>query len=148
MKIILTIAVFAVMIYLSACTSPDSTPKEYELNKIWVLQNLHGRMADNTVWPNGIPWMELKVNKGEFGGTTGCNGMGGTVHATADRITLYNIIATRMFCDGVDETSFLNALQTSTAWTIENDILFLWDAPGGVVNAVFKVGTVPETEVQ
>jgi heat shock protein HslJ len=148
-----TFAIIAVIIssvMLSSCTSSGNSNigKEYELNKIWVLQNLHGKTADKITWPNGIPWMELKINSTTFGGNTGCNGMGGTVHATSEKITFYNIIDTRMYCVGVDEIEFLVGLESSRYWTIENDRLFLYDAPGGVVIAVFKEGTVPETEVQ
>ena len=140
MKILLTIIILAGVFYLSSCSSSGNSyiGKEYELNKIWVLQNLHGKTADMTTWPNGLPWMELKVNSTTMNGSTGCNTMGGSVYATSDKIYFGNIISTRMYCEGVDETGFLDALQSSRTWTIENDRLFLYDAPGGVVLAVFR----------
>lgn len=136
-------------IYLSSCSSSsDYTPKEYELNGVWVLDNLHGKTATDANWPNGIPWMELKVNKTEMGGNTGCNVMGGNVYASADKIYFGNIISTRMYCEGVDEMGFTQGLQSAGAWKIENDRLFLMDVPNGVVIAVFKEGEIPKSEQQ
>ncbi len=145
MKTILTsIFLFAALI-LSSCTSNEGTYyKEYELNRVWVLDNLGGKSVDNTNFPDGAPWMEVNVGKSEVGGNTGCNGMGGTVNASSSMIIFSNLIMTRMFCDGVDETGFISALQNSGAWTIENDRLFLYDAPGGIVLAVFKHGEKPK----
>jgi heat shock protein HslJ len=146
MKTIFVIAIITGAIYLSSCSSSGNySPKEYELNGAWELQNLGGTQATMSNWPNGLPWMSLKVNIGELKGNTGCNGMGGPVHATADMISFGNIISTRMYCEGVDEQGFLAALQNARNWTIENDRLFLYDAPGGVVLAVFRE-KVPNTE--
>lgn len=141
MKTILTSIFLFTALMLSGCTSNEGTYyKEYELNRVWVLDNLGGKSVDNTNFPNGAPWMEVNVGKSEVGGNTGCNGMGGTVNATKDMIIFGNIIATRMFCDGVDEQKFLDALHSAGAWTIENERLFLYDSyPNGVVLAVFRV---------
>lgn len=142
MKTLITIFfLISVPLFISGCTSSGSySPKEYELNRTWELQNLGGTQATTANWPNGLPFINLKVNTGEFGGSTGCNTMGGSVHATKDMIIFGNIIATRMFCEGVDEQKFLNALQSAGGWTIENDRLFLYDSyPNGVVLAVFSM---------
>ena len=141
-------SVIIISIFLSACSAEAPYYKEYDLNRIWVLDNLGGASITTSNFPNGAPWMELKVGKSEMGGNTGCNGMGGTVYASSEMIIFSNIIATKMFCENVDETRFLSALDNTGYWTIENERLFLFDAPGGVVLAVFKEGTVPETETQ
>ena len=146
-----TLIVFTLLIgaiYLTSCTSSGYSPKEYELNGVWVLQNLKGKTATDANWPNGIPWMELKVNKTEMGGNTGCNVMGGNVYATADKIYFGNIIMTRMYCEGVDEIGFTEGLQSAGAWNIENDRLFLTDVPNCVVIAVFQKGKISQTEPQ
>ena len=146
----LLIPAIALTLLLAGCSSSGNSyiGKEYELNKVWVLQNLAGKTADNSNFPNGLPWMELKVNSTTMNGSTGCNTMGGPVYATSDKIYFGNIISTRMYCEGVNEQGFFNALQNARTWTIENDRLFLYDAPGGIVLAVFKEGEVPKTEPQ
>jgi heat shock protein HslJ len=136
MKILISIAIFQ-FFFLPGCSSNKSgTGNEYSLNNKWVLQNLGGKQADSTNFPHGLPEMELKTDAMAVYGNTGCNSMSGTMTAASKTIKFSQIITTKMYCEGVNETGFLNALSNADSWTIENNRLFLYS--GKIVAAVFR----------
>lgn len=53
---------------------------------------------------------------GRFSATTDCNSMGGNYVANADMITFSEIGMTKMFCEGSQESDFLNILENTSGY--------------------------------
>ena len=143
-KITLFLLIALSAFYLAGCSSSvsENIGKEYELNKTWILQSLGLKTADNSNFPQGLPWMTLKVNSISMSGYNGCNTMAGGVHATSDKIFFTNIISTKMYCEGVKEQEFIDALLKANMWGVENGRLILQHNEDVV--AEFKEGPVPK----
>jgi heat shock protein HslJ len=143
-KLCTVLSLIVISLYISACSSSEGTYyKEYELNGVWILDNLGGASVTSSNFANGAPWMELNIGKTEMAGNSGCNGVGGTVYASSDMILFNNLISTKIFCENVDEGKLFSAYDNTRAWTIENERLFLYDAKGGIVLASFIRGEKP-----
>ncbi len=133
-KAILMIAIAAI---LTACNNNDaqnanvdnpvtataSTP-DVLLGKEWKLSELNGvpRVPDTT-----FPKKPLLIfeNESRISGNLGCNGFGGNYELQENNsIKFSDIAATQMACPNLEiEQSFLEALNTTKSFRIENNTL-------------------------
>ncbi|HYM92808.1 MAG TPA: META domain-containing protein [Chitinophagaceae bacterium] len=69
-----------------------------------------------------------KVKK-SAGGNGGCNTFGGSLLVKGDKISIRNIIATQMYCEGVQQTEndFFSALRKVNRFEIKNKKLLLYE---------------------
>lgn len=97
----------------------------YRLNDIWVLETLDGVTADKNNFSKAIPQIEINLSEKKLSGTGGCNRIFGTIEVSGDKIKFGPVASTRMYCEGVNESGFVNGLQNADSWKIENNRLYL-----------------------
>ena len=110
---------------------------DYRLHDIWVLEALDGSKVTEAQFQEELPSMEINAGEASFAGFAGCNRMRGKLFSERDVLRFIDIITTRMMCAPENqEAEFLNALQSTTTFRIENNRLYLSN-PGGL-RLVFK----------
>jgi heat shock protein HslJ len=75
----------------------------------WVVESLLGNKLDISKFTRGLPSLNFGRD-GNLSGFTGCNQMHGSFEADKKGLKFGNIASTKMYCEGVDEDSFTNAL--------------------------------------
>ncbi|WP_127018853.1 META domain-containing protein [Flagellimonas beolgyonensis] len=100
---------------------------DYRLHDIWVLETLKGtQVSKDDFNGNDMPNMEININSNRFSGFSGCNRMTGSLFFEKDLLRFSQVASTRMACPNMEkESEFLNALQSSTAYKVENNRLYL-----------------------
>lgn len=114
----------------------DNSAADYRLNDIWVLESINNSPAESKNYMKGLPRIEINLNEMRFSGNGGCNSINGKVETSGDKIKFGPVASTRMMCPGNFETDFLNALNNSDSFTIENNRLSL--ISDGKILVVFK----------
>ncbi|HEY0605687.1 MAG TPA: META domain-containing protein [Herpetosiphonaceae bacterium] len=98
---------------------------------------VQGDAASSTIAGSRVT---LRLANGVARGTAGCNRYSGSYTTEGDKITISQLISTKMACTATgvmeQETRFLDALATSQSWTIDGETLTLKN-PGGAL--VFNV---------
>jgi heat shock protein HslJ len=85
------------------------------------------------------PFLTFHTGESKVNGSTGCNGFGGTYRAVGDSIRFNNdFMATKMFCEGVDEAGFNKTMFAVDQFRIQGDTLWL-KTNGKPVNSWVKV---------
>ncbi len=100
---------------------------DYRLNDIWVLEEMKGKKVTKEDF-NGsdVPYLEIYTDKNRFSGFSGCNRITGGLFYEKDLLRFGQVASTQMACPKMDmEREFLNALQSSTQYTVENNRLYL-----------------------
>ena len=79
----------------------------------------------------GAEAITAEVRDGTISGNGGCNRYNGPVTIQGQQMTIGPIVSTKMACDAMEaETQYLTALQSVTAWEIDDQTLALHH-PGG-----------------
>ncbi|NJM54373.1 MAG: META domain-containing protein [Blastocatellia bacterium] len=60
----------------------------------------------------------LNIEKDKIGGNGGCNSYGGNVAMKGNTIRFFNIISTKMFCEGSIENQYFAALEKTTSFEL------------------------------
>lgn len=104
----------------------DITQAEMKLRDIFALEWLNGNELNKEVYPNAIPYIELNPRDSSIMGFTGCNRLTGNIEADEnDKLEITNLGSTRMYCDGVPESEFMDALTKTNRYKREGLQLFL-----------------------
>ncbi len=122
--------------YLSE--APKPSPADAGLRNTWVLESFEGNPIQEKQFPKEFPRIELFPQKNAVKGNTGCNTMGGTFRASADKVQFSQIMSTKMFCPNVPEEDFLEALRRVNRYEIQDLKLKLYQ--GEKLRLVFKKG--------
>ncbi|MXV52844.1 META domain-containing protein [Pedobacter sp. HMF7647] len=101
---------------------------DYRLNDIWTIETIQGKQVLENEYSRNRPGLEIHIDKSEFGGNSGCNGIGGTIVNEANGILFTRMIGTMMACPGDLESRFKNTLTISRTYKIENNRLYLYDS--------------------
>lgn len=110
---------------------------DYRLHDIWVLDQLKGKTVTSDDFARELPNMEIDAAKASFMGYAGCNRMFGKLFSEREILRFTNIGTTEMACIGGNrEMEFLQALQSTTTYKIENNRLWLSNNYG--MQLVFK----------
>jgi heat shock protein HslJ/uncharacterized membrane protein len=118
----------------NGCGSYITDPR---LHDIWVLEKLNGEKVSLTNFMKELPNLEINSSTNQFMGFAGCNRMNGTIFFEKGLLRFANTITTRMACgENNKENVFLNALQSTTTYKVENLRLTLTNPSG--VELVFK----------
>ncbi len=109
---------------------------DYRLHDIWVLEEMEGKKIGDSDF-NKRPSLEIKAKEATFGGVAGCNRMFGKLFSERELLRFTNVGLTRMACDKMaNEAKFVKALESSTAYEIKNNRLYLSNPDG--LKLVFK----------
>jgi heat shock protein HslJ len=104
---------------------------DYRLHDIWVLEKLNGATVSSVDFMKELPNLEINSSTNNFTGFAGCNTMNGALFFERGLLRFTNIITTRMACPGNNkESEFLEALQSSTSYKVENRRLILSNPSG------------------
>ena len=99
-----------------------------QLNGTWVLEEFIGKDRSlktlDQRFPNQKP--TLKFEDGSVSGTNGCNTFSGNYQVVGESLKMGPIMATRMFCEGVDDSQFDDRLQNATSFKKENGKLVIY----------------------
>lgn len=110
---------------------------DYRLTDIWVLEELKGKKVSVANFTRELPLIEIDASKNNFFGYAGCNRMSGTLFFEKGVVRFTNIVTTKMMCEPTNsENEFLQALQSTRSYSIENNRLTLSNSYGNQV--VFK----------
>ena len=116
---------------LGACDTPkkatDKMVKTDALNGTWELNFISGpRIAFDGLYPEKKPSITFDVANARVSGNTGCNNFNGTLNATGSSISFNEPLAmTKMFCDGIGESTFTDILKKVDNWTVDGKTLNL-----------------------
>ena len=102
----------------------------------WRLAEIGGRKAITDSSAREA-FIEFDSAKGSIGGSSGCNRFGGAYMREGERLTITQIISTKMACldNGVmeQEAALIAALYRTSHWKIAGDQLKLYDSTGAAV---------------
>lgn len=110
---------------------------DYRLHDIWVLEELNGFKVFITDFQREFPRIEINSSENRFMGYGGCNSISGSIFYEKGLLRFTKVISTLMACaPGNKEGEFTKALQSTTAYSIENNRLTLSNPSGKLL--VFK----------
>lgn len=111
---------------------------DYRLHDIWVLEQLNGKKVAIADFQRELPRIEIYSAENRFSGFGGCNQINGGIFYENDVLRFTNVASTLMACGGNNnkEDEFLQALQSTTTYTVANNRLSLSN-PSGLL-LVFK----------
>ncbi len=99
--------------------------------KRWTLTEMGERS-----FKTGEPYLEFNVKQGRFSGSTGCNRISGGYRVDGSSLRMTPVAVTRRACPGEEaqqiEASFLKALEATSKFEVQGDVLRLYatsDAP-------------------
>ena len=126
---------------------------EYErldsvFRKKWMLTQMGERS-----FRSDEPYLVFNVKQGRFSGSTGCNRISGGYRVDGSSLRITPVAVTRRACPGDDaqqiEASFLKALETTTRFQIQNDIVRLYatDSPILIFKAEAKASVAEASDV-
>jgi heat shock protein HslJ/uncharacterized membrane protein len=112
---------------------------DYRLHDIWVLEQLNGKKVTVTDFQKELPRIEIYSAENRFSGFAGCNQVNGSIFYEKDLLRFTNVASTLMACIGNNkEGEFLQALQSTTTYTVGNNRLSLSN-PSGLLLVLRKV---------
>ncbi len=117
---------FLVMFAAGCSCTKNSTSQNLMINDIWVLQSLEGENISKSEFPNEFPRLEFYDSEKRITGFTGCNNLSGTYKTNNNEISFSPLMTTKMFCQGVKENEFLQAMNGINKYKIENLKLYLY----------------------
>jgi len=137
-----SIIILLMITLLSACRNTTRGNGDQLENIHWRLVEVAGRAAitDSSAREAFIMFDSTKKSAG---GLSGCNRFGGSYVREGEKLTITQIIATKMAClgEGVmeQEMAFFMALERTARWEVSGDKLKLYDSTGTTV-AQFERG--------
>lgn len=92
----------------------------------WVLDKIHTtKQTVDKMYPYKKPFINLDIFSTKFTGNTACNMISGMVTMYQNTMKFDHITKTEMFCDGVNEKAFTEALTKVTHFQLEGTRLVL-----------------------
>ena len=124
--LLMSVLAFLFMIVFAQCNSNETKESSLYDTK-WILVKIHQGLSTEEVIA-GKAYINFNKEKNNAGGNGSCNMFGGTLAVDGDKISITQIIATKMYCEGVQQTenSFFIQLEKVNRYEIKNDKLFLY----------------------
>lgn len=99
---------------------------DYRLFDVWYLEELDGKKVSSVDFAKEIPSIVINSAEKIFSGYGGCNRISGTIFQERELLRFTNVLATQMACEESNkENKFIQSLQSSTAYKIKNNRLYL-----------------------
>jgi len=125
-SIFMAVLSFLLLFGFATCTGNEA--KESSLyDKKWFLVKIYDGASTEEVLEKKA-YISFNKEKKNAGGNGSCNMFGGTLAVDGDKMSITQIISTKMYCEGVQQTenSFLIQLEKVNRYEIKNDKLFLY----------------------
>lgn len=96
------------------------------LNGNWYLDKIYvGRIKAADLYPYKKPFIRIDINQPTFTGNSACNTISGQLLMYQNTMQFNHISSTKMFCEGVNEKVFTDALDKVTHFKLEGTRLIL-----------------------
>jgi len=136
-KFVILIIVIAISVFTS-CSTTKAMPVEILTTTTWQLAEINGNGINVDSYKRGIPSITFTTDN-KVTGNSGCNNFSGSYNLNdVGGMTISRVIATKMFCDGVNESEFFNALDKVTMSKTTKDKLTLMNGVEEVIVFVPK----------
>lgn len=103
------------------------------LHDIWVLEELNGEKVSTSDFPREFPRLEIQAVDQRFLGFTGCNQMFGKINVENGMFKFKDVGATKMLCEGVNETVLLKTMELITHYQLKGTKLLLFTSNGNAM---------------
>jgi heat shock protein HslJ len=113
-------------------------PAENLVGKTWQLSSINGKAVNAPASGRELPYITFTTDNKAMG-NSGCNNFSGSYNLNDEGgLNISQVMATKMFCEGVDEGGFFDALDKVTMSKVEKDKLTLMDGTAEVLVFVSK----------
>lgn len=138
-KTFITLSVGLLMLVVTGCkTGKAEISKENLSSTTWQLSSMNGKNVVVANYPNGLPDVNFAADN-KINGHGGCNRYGGSYTLDADgKLTLSQMISTKMFCEGVAEDVYMKMLSKANQAKIEGNNLVLYTNDKEILSFVPK----------
>lgn len=107
------------------------------LNGNWYLDKIYvGKIKAADLYPYKKPFIKIDINQPVFSGNTACNAINGQLLMYQNTMKFNHITSTKMFCDGVNEKVFTDALEKVTHYKLEGTRLVLLEKEKKIMELV------------
>ena len=107
------------------------------LNGNWYLDKIYvGKIKAADLYPYKKPFIKIDINQPVFSGNTACNAINGQLLMFQNTMKFNHITSTKMFCDGVNEKVFTDALEKVTHYKLEGTRLILLEKEKKIMELV------------
>ncbi len=107
------------------------------LNGNWYLDKIYvGKIKAADLYPYKKPFIKIDINQPVFSGNTACNAINGQLLMYQNTMKFNHITSTKMFCDGVNEKVFTDALGKVTHFKLEETRLILLEKEKKIMELV------------
>ena len=107
------------------------------LNGNWYLDKIYvGKIKAADLYPYKKPFIKIDINKPVFSGNTACNVINGQLLMFQNTMKFNHITSTEMFCNGVNEKVFTDALGKVTHYKLEGTRLILLEKEKKIMELV------------
>lgn len=134
-----TLSLLLLTIAMVGCSSTKgNNEKKVITSTAWELFSINGSTIDSADYDRGVPDIAFTTD-GKVNGGNGCNRYGGTYTLEDNgRLTLGQMMSTKMFCPGSDEATFMKALHEANMLKAEDNKLILLNGTNEVLVFVPK----------
>ncbi|PZR21877.1 MAG: hypothetical protein DI539_06935 [Flavobacterium psychrophilum] len=138
-KIMLAFSILFVTVVMTGCKCTKGTvSKDTLVSSGWELSAMNGEKVLTSKFPNKLPTITFTTDN-KVNGNGGCNGYGGSYTLDADgKLTLGQMMSTKMFCQGVAEDEYMKNLSKADKAKIEEKNLVLYSGNNAVLVFVPK----------
>ncbi len=92
----------------------------------WILDEMNGKTVEDIEVDGNLPSVDIEPARNFFSGFAGCNKVSGRIFSEWSLLRFTDFVSTKMSCDQMEiEHEFLNALQFSTQFKVDDDRLVL-----------------------
>lgn len=107
------------------------------LNGNWYLDKIYvGKIKAADLYPYKKPFITIDINKPTFTGNSACNAINGQLLMFQNTMKFNHVTSTKMFCDGVNEKVFTDALEKVTHYKLEGTRLILLEKDKKIMELV------------
>ena len=138
-KTFITLSVSLLILVVTGCkTGKEGISKENLSSTAWQLSSMSGKSVIAANYPNGLPDVTFAADN-KINGHGGCNRYGGSYTLDADgKLTLSQMISTKMFCEGVAEDVYMKILSKANQIKIKGNNLVLYNNDKEILSFVPK----------
>jgi heat shock protein HslJ len=107
-------------------TAEEMKTIQSDLQSKWMLELMNGTAVSPEDYPMGLPFLELKPADSTASGFTGCNRyIGSSITPSPGQLSFGSFGTTKMYCDNIDEASFLDNLTKTNRYIRKDNKLTL-----------------------